>query len=181
MPKRDRIALCTLFSMIVMACAGCPGGGAQSGSQPAPVRPDKRGDGPTQPADPNASNAGPGIEKASPERSDPARGDAPPASKTDRGADAPTSPATATVARADCERWVDHLLAIAHGDHARTVQPELVPTEEQLQKIRAELAPQMLPTCLDMPRAVFECEMQATSRAELVQCSTPKQSTRPSP
>jgi hypothetical protein len=81
-----------------------------------------------------------------------------------------TAPAGNTATEAECQILLGHVIAIANAAHLRTVTPDLAPTEEQLADIRARMAPEFLPMCLSLDRAVVACQMRARSRDELLAC-----------
>lgn len=74
------------------------------------------------------------------------------------------------VSHEECERFLDHFLALAQAQHASTESPEYLPTAEQVAEIRAGMAPVFLRLCLTMERATYECSMQARDRDEMVRC-----------
>lgn len=76
-----------------------------------------------------------------------------------------------SVTAADCEALLDHFMDIASAAHARNVAPDLVPTAEQLARIRADMAPEFLPACRKLDRATYDCEMKARTREALLACS----------
>ncbi len=136
--------------MALAVLLACNGGKPPGGSGTGPARPE-----PKSPPGPVATDTV--SERPSLPNSRPAPGD--------------TATGPAPVTTADCERLLDHFLALAHGEHAAKVAPELVPTPEQVAKIRAKLAPQFVPTCLKLERSAYNCEMSAETREQILACS----------
>ncbi len=79
--------------------------------------------------------------------------------------------AEAPLTRAECERMIDHVLAIGMEEQRKQKPAEFVPTEQQVAQIRASLVEQQLAPCLEWPRPVWACTMTATSVAALYTCA----------
>lgn len=77
----------------------------------------------------------------------------------------------APLTRAECEKMIDHVLAVGMDEQREQKKAEYVPTDEQVAEIRAKMVEQQLPQCLEWPRPVWECTMAATSVASLYACA----------
>ena len=122
------------------------GGGSPSSARPDPSANSSSG-GPSSPASKPAANSG--THPADPAASD----------------SVPTD--------AECQKLLDHFLALASAAHAETVDADEIPTPDQLATIRARLAPEFVARCRELDRAVYRCELQAASQKEMLACSTP--------
>ena len=61
---------------------------------------------------------------------------------------------------ADCDRLLDHWLALYIAERKKTAKPDEVPTEEDVAKTRQAMAP-MRDKCIGAPRAPYDCSMRA--------------------
>jgi hypothetical protein len=61
---------------------------------------------------------------------------------------------------ADCERLLDHWLALYIAERKKTAKPEEVPTEEDAAKTRQKMA-SLTPECIGAPRPPYDCSMKA--------------------
>jgi hypothetical protein len=84
--------------------------------------------------------------------------------------DGDAGPASTTMTRAECERFLEHVLAL-NVQHLRAAVPaDEVPTDEQLARIRAELAAELMEPCLHSERAEFACILAAGDLAAARAC-----------
>ena len=71
----------------------------------------------------------------------------------------------------ECAQLIDHVMNLARPDHAATVEPEGIPTDEQVAAIRTKLKREQTAACVGQTsRASFECALRATSVEALKAC-----------
>lgn len=93
------------------------------------------------------------------------------ATATPDAAPASGDAASSTVmTRADCERFIDHIVALQMADVRARKPADEVPTEEQVADIRATLAAELLEPCLASERAEFDCMFAAQDLAAAYAC-----------
>lgn len=71
---------------------------------------------------------------------------------------------------ADCERLLDHWLALYIADRKKTAKPEEVPTDEDVAKTRQRMAASSKDKCVGSPRAPYDCSMRAQTIGEARVC-----------
>lgn len=71
---------------------------------------------------------------------------------------------------ADCERLLDHMLALLIADKKKTARPEEVPTEEDVAKTRARMSADTRDKCVGSPRAPYDCSMKAETTEGIRLC-----------
>src|SRR5690606_37670343 len=70
---------------------------------------------------------------------------------------------TAPLTRAECERAIDHFLAVGVEEQRQLKGADFTPTEQQVAELRALLLEEQMESCLTWPRPVWECTLAATS------------------
>lgn len=98
------------------------------------------------------------------------------AGAVDAGTVAPADADAATstsLTPAECERLIDHVLAVQITKMRAELPPEKVPTDEQVAKIRATMGVEMMDPCLTgYDRAAYTCMLAATTVEALYACAT---------
>jgi hypothetical protein len=85
--------------------------------------------------------------------------------ESDSGKVATAGPLT----KADCDRLLDHMLALLIADKKKTAKPDEVPTEEDAAKTRARMSTSR-DECIGSPRAPYDCAMKAETTEGLRLC-----------
>ena len=75
---------------------------------------------------------------------------------------------------AECARLIHHVMALARPGHAETVEPEGVPTDEQVAAANAKLRAEQTQACIrTVTRPAFDCAMAAKTVASYKACAAP--------
>ncbi|HTE55434.1 MAG TPA: hypothetical protein VK698_31485 [Kofleriaceae bacterium] len=90
------------------------------------------------------------------------------------GASAPAAGgASGPLSEAECMQLLDHYLDLAMADKRATLPPEQVPTDEQVERIRASMKAEAKDECVGRgERGRYECAMKATTTRALGVCLT---------
>ena len=91
----------------------------------------------------------------------------------DRAA-APRPAPDAPLTHDECVRMVDHLLDVALTEQRATLPPDKVPTDEQVDQIRAGMHPDVDQKCVGgdkRDREQFDCIMAGKTKAEMDVCA----------
>jgi len=120
---------------------------------------------PTPPVDPDTSGT------SEPGPGGPGTGDS-----TDSGDTTPSENPCAgntSPSEAECQTLLDHFLTVAHASHAANLDPDEVPTGEQVAEIRKNLEPEFVAGCREFDRATYDCITRARSREAIAACASP--------
>ena len=89
----------------------------------------------------------------------------------DAGDDAaPSVPDDSPLTESECGAMLDHVVDIGHAEQKRTLDPDLVPTDVQVAKIKQTQREQAMPMCLKLPRTAYRCALASSSAAQLAAC-----------
>lgn len=120
---------------------------------------------------------------ASPKRAAPAAPSPPPShSQRDRDrarAGAPSAAPGAPVTRAECDKLIDHVIAIARAEQAARLPANKRPTDAQVDAIRRGLRRDLMQPCLRAGRAQLTCGMAASTSRALARCYAPPRAQEP--
>ncbi len=98
----------------------------------------------------------------------------PPSAGIDAGATAATAPLDAgpgaPLTDAECDDFVDHVVAIAARKRADEVPAEQVNTDEEVRQVSEKLRTQMRALCKNITRELFACAMKAPDATALAAC-----------
>ncbi len=92
------------------------------------------------------------------------------AGATAAGPDASTEPVALT--RDQCAELIDHVLDVGMAAQRTSKQPDQVPTDEQVAKVRVKLQAELMDTCLTWDTTVHGCMMAAADNDALYACTT---------
>lgn len=95
------------------------------------------------------------------------------------GPDASTEPVALT--RDDCVELIDHVLEVGLADQRASKNPDQVPTDEQVAKVRAKLQAELMDTCLTWDSTVHACMMAAKTSDSLYACAAEPEPAAPAP
>jgi hypothetical protein len=85
-------------------------------------------------------------------------------------ADTPDMAASEPLTEAECATLVAHVVAVGLRAHNQAEEAAYRPSAEQVAQIEAQLRAELLPACLRLERAAWQCAMAAETGAELAAC-----------
>jgi hypothetical protein len=74
------------------------------------------------------------------------------------------------ITKEDCVLVLGHIVDVGMAEKKKTMPPDQAPNEEDAAKARQKVIDSGMDECLKMPRAMFECAMNAQDTAALRAC-----------